>query len=67
MGCPSDKLIEECSELIKALCKAKRFGINTPHPDTGITAYQRIEEEMDDVMYAMRVFTEEVLMDESNT
>lgn len=31
---PEDRLIEECSELIHALCKAKRFGWFNFHPNT---------------------------------
>lgn len=34
IGSPYDRVIEECSEVIKAICKAKRFGIENWHPDT---------------------------------
>ena len=33
VGDPITNLIEELSEAIQALCKAKRFGINSYHPD----------------------------------
>lgn len=32
IGKIEDKVIEECAELIKAICKAKRFGWNNYHP-----------------------------------
>jgi hypothetical protein len=32
-GTPEIRLIEECSELIQMLCKAKRFGWSNYHPD----------------------------------
>jgi hypothetical protein len=32
-GSPEDKVIEECSEVIKAICKGKRFGWKNYHPD----------------------------------
>ena len=32
IGHVSDRVIEECSELIKAICKARRFGLYDFHP-----------------------------------
>lgn len=32
IGKIEDRVIEECSELIKAICKAKRFGWSNYHP-----------------------------------
>jgi hypothetical protein len=33
IGKPSMRVIEECSELIKAIIKAERFGYSNSHPD----------------------------------
>lgn len=52
---PLDHLIEECSELIKALCKAKRFGWQATDPLTQ-TSYNNESDvvlEMADVEYAI--------------
>lgn len=62
-GCVYDRAIEECSELIQAITKAKRFGLYNKHPDTGIANRESIfaeiydvemvvSELMDTVMYA---------------
>jgi len=34
IGDPLDKLSEEASEVIHAVCKAKRFGLKNYHPST---------------------------------
>ncbi len=49
IGEKDDKVIEECSELIKAICKAKRFGIDDHHPVKLKTNRELILEEMADV------------------
>lgn len=43
-------LNEECAELIQAICKANRFGINNYHPDTPNTSnIGKVINEMADV------------------
>lgn len=49
VGTPETCLIEECSELIKAICKADRFGLFAFHCMTGISNYDAIIEEIADV------------------
>ena len=57
-GTPSIKLIEECSELIQAICKADRFGLDDHHPEKQITNRDAINNEINDVQIAIRKFQE---------
>lgn len=53
IGSPSTKVIEECSELIKAICKADRFGWFNHHPDRPERLnVDDVLSEMDDVVEA---------------
>lgn|GEM_PF-3340062 len=48
------KVIEECSELIQAICKADRFGWFNYHPDRPrVTNLTHVRDEMDDVVEAI--------------
>ena len=49
IGEVEDRVIEECAELIKAITKAKRFGITNTHPVTGVPNYIDIRNEIEDV------------------
>ena len=56
---PAIKVIEECSELIKAVCKAERFGYLNHHPDRPIrTNRDEIRSEMEDVVEAIEELEE---------
>ena len=47
------RVIEECSELIKALCKVDRFGWQSCHPKMpGLTNHDQVMLEIDDVIEA---------------
>lgn len=53
VGDPAMRLVEECSELIKAVCKGQRFGWGNHHPDCpDIDNLQDVDAEMTDVIEA---------------
>lgn len=49
IGNIEDRLVEECSELIQAVCKANRFGWTLCHPKTMKTNARQALEEIEDV------------------
>lgn len=54
LGSRQGKVIEECSELIQALCKADRFGWFNHHPDRpSKTNLDEVRAEMSDVVEAI--------------
>lgn len=54
IGSPVMRVIEECSELTQALCKADRFGWFNFHPErSNETNLDDVRREMDDVLEAM--------------
>ena len=51
IGRIEDRVIEECSEVIHAICKAQRFGYTNFHPsyDSGRKNVYRIADELQDL------------------
>jgi len=47
------KLIEECAELQKALCKAERFGWDATKPGRTVNNRDHVVEEIRDVIVAI--------------
>jgi NTP pyrophosphatase (non-canonical NTP hydrolase) len=53
IGHPSVRIIEECGEVIQAVCKCERFGIDNFHPDKpDENNLMRLESEINDVVEA---------------
>lgn len=50
------RIAEECSEVIKIVCKAQRFGLNDFHPTKMQTNINLLMEELEDVETAKNDF-----------
>lgn len=50
------RIAEECSEVIKIVCKAQRFGLNDTHPQKGKKNIDLLAEELADVETARQDF-----------
>lgn len=53
IGTPEAIAMEECSELIQALCKVDRFGWYSCHPETGKQNLSQVLDEINDVESAL--------------
>lgn len=61
IGSRETKLIEECSELIKILCKVDRFGWFSCHPESpDETNLSKVLAEMADVIEAINMLMSEL-------
>ena len=62
IGTTEDKAIEECAELIKAVMKARRFGMLNHHPDRPEqTNLQEILGEIEDVLRSVAEYEAELI------
>jgi len=55
------RTIEECSELIKSLCKIERFGIGSRHPETNTPNILKVEDEIKDVLDCIIELQEKII------
>lgn len=53
------KLVEECSEVQKEVCKTILFGVDDGYPDSPETNKDRIEDEVQDIYASLRMLQEE--------
>jgi len=54
---------EECSEVIQALTKVLRFGLEQTNPYTGDTNKQQLSEEIGQLQYCLHKVTRELQLD----
>lgn len=47
------RLQEECAEVIQAVCKIQRFGIDNFHPETGVKNSDQLALEIADLCHAI--------------
>ncbi len=61
IGTPQDKVIEEIGEVLKAIGKVRRFGLENFHPDRpDSTNKKELEEELHDLMDACQKYLKEL-------
>ena len=62
IGTVPTRTVEECSELIKAICKADRFGWENYIPGTNQRNLERVKDELHDVMYRCKELEDHIGM-----
>ena len=55
-----NKVLEECGEVIQAICKGKRFGKTVRHPKTNELNVDEILTEMEDLEVALYEYRQEL-------
>ena len=55
-------LQEECSEIIRQICKIKRFGINDVNPSTGKSNDKELIQEIGDTLLIVDILKENGMM-----
>ena len=50
---------EECAEVIQAISKVFRFGINRVHPDTGVSNKRMLETEIGQLYFMLTMLVEQ--------
>lgn len=52
-------LQEECAEVIQAISKCQRFGLNNPKPGTDKTNLDQLQEELGDLMAMVEILVDQ--------
>lgn len=58
-----DILQEECAEVIQAVSKIRRFGVDSKHPEGGPTNLEHLEIEIGDVIAMIEIMNEFKMID----
>jgi len=59
-------LQEECAEVIQAVSKVNRFGLDNRKPGTSYTNRQHLEEELGDLVAMINIMVDAKLVDEKS-
>ena len=59
-------LQEECAEVIQAVSKVQRFGLDNHHPERNKTNKQELEEELGDLLAMIQILTDQNFLDKAS-